>query len=317
LALFHSVGAFCNAGFSNFGDNLMAFKSDGLIVGTVSGLIVAGGLGFTVLAVLVAWAQRLLFRRSQRRVVRGYLSLAETAPGKTASWFIRMGRTWNLHARLALGTTALLLVGGTAWFFLAEYHGALGNLDLGDKLLNAWFQSVTARTAGFNTVDQASLGRASLTMVMVLMFVGANPGGTGGGVKTTTLATIWMGFQTLLTGGSRLVSAGRSIEAGTVVRAAAVVLLSFGLVLVGFLVLLLAQPDLGYLELLFESISAFGTVGLSMGITAKLGVLGKLVLSFLMFCGRVGPLTIAIAFSRAPRSRTAGLRFPEGRIMVG
>jgi trk system potassium uptake protein TrkH len=317
LALFHSVAAFCNAGFSNFGDNLMGFRGDGLILGTVSGLIVAGGLGFTALAVIGAWLLRLLSYRGQQRIVRGYMSTTVAPPGKTASWFIRMGRTWNLHTRLALLSTAVLLVGGTLWFFLAEYYGAFNSLSLGDKLLNAWFQSVTTRTAGFNSVDQAALGRASLAVTMVLMFIGGSPGGTAGGVKTTTIATIWMGFQTVLSGAPRMVAANRSVEPSTVIRAAAVVLLSSGLLLAGFLALLITQPHLGFVELLFESISAFGTVGLSMGITAKLGALGKVVLMFLMFCGRVGPLTIAIAFSRPPSGRTAGLRYPEGRIMVG
>jgi len=288
-AVFHSVSAFCNAGFGLFPDNLVSFQNDWLVNLTIIGLIVLGGIGFSVAHEIFS---RETFKRSPR-----------------ATW-----RQVSTHSRLALTATGFLIVFATAFFLVREYNNALAGLSPATKLLASLFQAVTPRTAGFNTVPMSSLHPATVLCWVLLMFIGASPGGTGGGIKTTTAAVLLLAVRSQFRGRSELEYAGRTIPKVTVFRATSVVTLSALALLLAFGTLLMteAQP---FGALLFEAASAFGTVGLSTGITPVLSVTGKLVLTLLMYVGRIGPLTFVLAMR--VRERTAPVAYPSARIMVG
>ncbi len=280
---FHAVSAFCNAGFSLFSDSLCGFAGDPVVLLTTATLITLGGLGFTVLALPLL-----------RFGGRGEVSL-------------------GIQARLVLISSAALVVGGTVWIAGAEWQGALAGMGAADKLLNALFQSVTTRTAGFNSVDIAALQGSTVLVVLALMFVGASPGSTGGGVKTTTMAVLLSSIPAIAQGRPRLVVFHRTIALETVYRCAAITAVSTLTVFGGGLALLATQP-LTFQSALFEAVSAFATVGLSQGATAQLDTLGKLVVVGLMLAGRVGPIGLAVLLGTSRQSRVS---HPEVRIMVG
>lgn len=283
-ALFHAVSAFCNAGFSTFTTSLVPFRDHAptnVIVGT---LIVLGGLGFPVLHSL---AERV------RRGGRGRLSL---------------------HARLALLTSGLLLLVGAAGFLLLERDGMLAGLPWPSRFLAAAFQSVTARTAGFNTVDTASLRPATLWILMLLMFIGGCPGSTAGGIKTTTAAAMGATLWGILRGRERVEVFGRTLPEDQVAKALAVVGVSAAAVAAATLGLLSLEGG-EPLGLTFEAVSAFGTVGLSTGLTPELSPWGRLCVIAAMFIGRTGPLTLAFALA-VGRARSR-VRFPDEKIMIG
>ncbi|MDX9980771.1 MAG: potassium transporter TrkG [Lentisphaeria bacterium] len=279
--IFHSISAFCNAGFALYPDSFVGFAHIPLFPLTLSLLITLGGLGFGVLYTL--------FR----------------LPG---------GRQVNSgpHVRLVLLTSAILTLGGTLFLLLAEHGHTLAGMSFRDALVNAWFQSVTARTAGFNTVDLAHYSPASNLVTLLLMFVGAAPGSTGGGIKVTTLAVLFLLVRSILHGG-QVQAFGRRIEDDTVMKSTALLCLS-GLAVVVAAVLLLLTQDGPASDLLFETVSAFGTVGLSTGATGRLDGFGKLVIVGLMFVGRVGALSLLMLMR--PRRRS-NVEFPTARVMVG
>lgn len=283
-SLFHSVSAFCNAGFSLQTDSLISLHDDPLALGAVMVLVVLGGLGFAVL--FAAW-QRLRGRRTARRL--------------------------PLHTRVVLIGTVALLVGGFVVLTVVEWNNALAGMSMGERLLNGLFLSVTPRTAGFNTVDMSALAPATTALVGVLMFIGASPGGTGGGVKVTTAIVLALAVRAMMRGRVAAELDGRRVPEEVVVRAAAMVVLSLVTVVAGS-ILLLATQDQPFEDLMFEAISAFGTVGLSRGATPLLDPLGKSLVMVLMYVGRVGPLTLALAFKprHAPRHRP-----PVEYVMVG
>lgn len=289
-AVFHSISAFCNAGFSLFTDSLESFVSDPVINLTFAFLIFFGGIGFTVLAALFSpWTWR-----------RG----------------IRAGiRRFPVHGRLVIATSGILVFAGTVVLLLTDWNGALGHLDVSQKLWGAFFQSVTARTAGFNTVDIARISRTAVLVYIVLMFIGASPGGTGGGIKTSTFALTVLSLKAILMRREAITVFRRTVPRDVVLRATAVTLLAAVVLGIGTLGLLWTQPHIGAKELVFEAASAFGTVGLSMGATLKLDVVGRLILVGMMFVGRVGPLTATLALSK--RARMAAVEYPECRILVG
>jgi trk system potassium uptake protein TrkH len=286
--LFHAVSAFNNAGFSLFPDNLMRYRADWVVNLVITTLVICGGLGFVVL----------------------------TEIGRT-----RRLRGLSPHTRLVLTLTAGLLVATTGCLWLIERQNprTLGPLGAGDALLAAWFQAVTPRTAGFNTLDIGALMPASLFLLIILMFIGAAPGGTAGGVKistfTITVAVIWA----MARGAAEPTLMRRRITPPQVARA-------FSICLIGFLALnvvaglLLAIEGRELLPTLFETTSAFGTVGLSMGespvsLAGHFSSAGKMLLAGMMFMGRIGPLTLAVAIARggyAPR-----VRHPEGKFLIG
>jgi trk system potassium uptake protein TrkH len=227
----------------------------------------------------------------------------------------------SLHSKGVLLMTAGLLLSGWIFFFITEYanRNTLGDpsLNLSDKLMAALFQSATTRTAGFNTIDQGSLNAASKFMSALLMFVGASPAGTGGGVKTSTVAVLLLVVITVIQGKEDITLFQRRLARGIGFRALAITLISFGLVLLITMALSLSERAIPFENLLFETISAFGTVGLSTGITPYLKPVSKVFIIITMFAGRVGPLTLATAFARRLRTGNAGYKYPEDRIIVG
>jgi trk/ktr system potassium uptake protein len=296
-AVFHSVSAFCNAGFSLLGDNLVRYRADVFVNLVITALIIVGGLGFLVNLEL---RDQIVARLAGRRPPR-----------------------LTLHARVVLAVTAILLVAGAAVFLLLEWHNLLSGLPLREKLLAAWFQSVTPRTAGFNTVDFGRASSDTLFFTIFLMFVGASPGSTGGGIKTTSLGLIFALFVARWRGRGRARLFRRTIPHAVMDRALALALLAWVLVSVAILVLVSSQghgrpfssDEPRVVALMFEAVSAFGTVGLSTGITPALNAAGKLVLVLLMFVGRVGPLTLVLAVG--PRGEKGRFRYAEENVMVG
>lgn len=281
--LFHAVSAFDNAGFDLFTNSLTAFRGDLLVNLVISALLIIGGLGFGVVA----------------EVSHGW------------RW-----RHFSLHTRMVLGTTALLIGLATAVILFLEWRNpaTLAGLPWQEKLLASYFQAVTPRTAGFSTLSIGQMREATLLFVIVLMFIGASPGSTGGGIKTTTFAALLAMVFCLVSGREETTVFGRRLETLVIYRAMAIAVISIGIV-AGATLVLLVSGDGTFGEALFESTSAFGTVGLSTGITGDLSAASKIALILTMYAGRVGPLTLAFALMQ--RAQRAKIRLPEEKIMVG
>ncbi|MEW6771104.1 MAG: TrkH family potassium uptake protein [Bacillota bacterium] len=280
--LFHAVSAFNNAGFDLFGDfrSLTGYLSDPVVNFGIALPVIIGGLGFSVVSELV----------------------------RHRKW-----RRFSLHAKLTLVTTAGLLLAGFVLFLILERTNTLGGLAWPTRVLASFFQAVTPRTAGFNTVDIGALNPATQLLLCLLMFVGASPGSTGGGIKTTTFILLGLTVWSLAAGREGTEVFGRRIPIAQVLRAIGIFMLGVGWVSAALLVLLIVEQK-DFLPLLFETVSAFGTVGLSMGITPDLSPLGRFVIILTMFVGRLGPLTVAFALAQR---RRAAFRHPEEQIMVG
>ena len=278
--LFTAVSAFCNAGFALHSTNLVPFQTSPLVLHTVATLIILGGLAPATCLILPDWLR---------------------------------GRAIPLAPRIALMTTAALLVTGTVAFLVFEWDNTLAGLSLVDKLHNAWFQSVTLRTAGFNSVDLATVLGPTYLLMHVWMFIGGSPGGTAGGVKTTTIAVLALTFWTNITGHAEVIVRNRRIPQATINRA--VTLVGAGVLIwaAAALALQITQP-LPARALLFETTSALGTVGLSLGITPSLDGIGKIIIMLTMFIGRVGPLTLFTLLSGdiAPSDP----RCPDARLTI-
>jgi len=290
-AVFHAISAFCNAGFSLYSDSLTGFgRHSGLLVVCMV-LIILGGLGHTV--------------------------ILEMARRSFGGWRRRPAGPvcWNLNSRVVLRTSAAFIVIGAA--MLAAFGGRPDGMGKGEWLLHATFQSVSARTAGFNTVPIVSLPLASLLVLMLLMFVGGSPGSCAGGIKTTS-AVVWAAMlRARLKGRQDVTMLGRRLSDDVLSRAMVVVGLAILWNTSGCLILALtetSQGDVALQHLVFEQVSAFGTVGLSTGITPQLSWMGKLWIILSMFVGRVGPLTAALAV--LPMA-SAKIRYPEERLMIG
>ncbi len=292
--LFHSVSAFCNAGFSFFSTSFMAYRGSVLLNGTIMILIVVGGIGFPVMYSL---ADRVRRWKDTRRV------------------------PYTLHLRIVVWTTGILILVGAALVFLLERSHTLEALPWHEKIFVSFFQSITARTAGFNTIDISMLGGATLFIIIILMFVGASPGSCGGGVKTTSLAVMAAILASKIRGKDSVSIFHRTIPEETVSRALSIFILAVVTVTAGLVVLLITQMGTVYpskehfLAYLFEAVSAFGTVGLSMGVTPTLTTAGKAVIIVLMLLGRVGLLTIAYVVTR--RERVTLFRYAEEKVMIG
>jgi trk system potassium uptake protein len=292
-AVFHSVSAFCNAGFGLFPRNLEGPAATAPILGTVALLIIIGGLGFTVAYNLLIWARSRWRHRiwRQRRPVR-----------------------LMVQTRVMLVGTAILLVGGTAGLAVLEWHGILDGLPPLSRVGHAFFQAVVCRTAGFNSLPIGAFGAPALFLMIILMFIGAGSGSTAGGVKITTLAVLWGELRAIAAGRNQIRLFDREIGLLTE-QQATLVLLSGGVfgALGSFALLITDGRDL--LASVFEVVSALGTVGLSTGITPTLTPAGKLVLIILMYVGRVGILTFAYGVVGPRRDRD--VRMPTGDLMVG
>lgn len=291
-AVFHAVSAFCNAGFALWPDSLTAWRGDPWVVLTVSALIVLGGLGFVTVYEIVQSGRRRL--------------------------------ALSLHSKLALTVSAALLVLGTVMIWLLEAFRGFAGMGTGEKVLAAFFQSVTTRSAGFNTVDLGLLSPGTLFLMILLMFVGGSPGSCAGGVKTTTLGVLLLAALTRLRGNVHVNAFGRTLGPGTVRNTLTVALGGTAGVLPALFALLLLQAPGGplehqrslFIDYLFETVSALGTTGLSTGITGDLTPASRLLVSLLMFCGRLGPL--ALASSLAPqRGALRDWQYPEEEVMVG
>jgi len=292
--LFHSVSGFCNAGFSLHADSLVMIRDHWGMNLIFMVLIILGGLGFIVLLDF-----RDFFRKDRSPV--GFLTF---------------------HSKVVLAAAAVLIVVGTGGFYLVERHNTLAGLPLNQQVLAALFQSVTARTAGFNTLSMGAMSNAGCFLMMFLMFIGAAPGSCGGGVKVTTFGIILAMFYARLRGFEEPRLFHRRLDKPTTGKALSIVLGAVALVGVVFMMLLISESGsvageerAAFLSLSFETISAFGTVGLSMGATPSLSTAGRLLIIALMFIGRLGPLTLAVALTgRRPRRP---FRLATGEIMVG
>ncbi len=286
--VFHGVSAFCNAGFSLFSANLSRYRGDLGVNLVVTTLIILGGLGFTVLSVVLG--ANPLRRRGR-------------APGHVTT-----------HTKLALVTTSFLILAGTLFIFFFEFDGALGPLGLKEKILASYFQSVTLRTAGLHTVDPASFQNVTLWLMVIWMFVGGCPSSTAGGIKATTAGILVLAVRSMLLGREDVEIFGRSVPKDVVYKSIAIVIISLMLITVCFSLLLVTQAG-SFAGLLFETVSAFANVGLSLGVTPTLGAAGKTIIIFLMYAGRIGPLTLALAVGE--QAARAPFHYPEARILVG
>lgn len=285
--VFHSISAFCNGGFDLMGvreeySSMTFYAGDPLVNLTLIFLILIGGIGFLV------WDDLLKNK-----------------------WHFRQ---YRLHTKLVLSMTVVLLFGGAFLFYLIERDGILAGEPAGRQILLSLFQSATTRTAGFNTANTAALKDSSKLLMVMLMFVGGNPGSTAGGIKTTTLAVLLIYLHSTLRRRKGAEVFGRRLEEDVVKRAAAILTLSLLLDLFGTLILT-AVEGLPLADILFEVCSALGTVGISVGITGSLSVVSKLILMFLMYCGRMGSLTFMLLFTE--NLRTAAAQRPTERIPVG
>jgi trk system potassium uptake protein TrkH len=289
--LFHSVMAFNNAGFSLFPTSLIAYRQDLTVNIMVTLLIIAGGIGFIVYRDILRFLKKETYRLT-------------------------------VHTWMVLSLTAALTVGGMLlfWAFEAGNPKTLGSMPFADQLMVSYFHSVSARTAGFNTIDLGAGSGATLYLLVLLMFIGASPGGTGGGIKTSTFGTMLVGVWAGITGRSDVTAFHRRIPQETVIRAFSVALLAFALT-TGIALILQVSDRQDFLRTLFEVASAFGTVGLSTGdggvlsFSALLTDFGKLMIVVTMFIGRIGPLTVSVALVRLEETRR--FRYPPERVLIG
>lgn len=283
FSIFHAVSAFNNAGFDLFGNSLESFTGDVYMNLVMMSLILLGGIGFTVVAEI--YRKRSLLRSS-------------------------------LHTRMVLRITILLLVVAFLGVFFLEAGNeeTFQQLSLKERFLASFFLSVTPRTAGFHTIPTGSLQIQTLFFIIILMFIGASPGSTGGGIKTTTFGTLLLAVWANIQGKQDVEIFSRRLSQEVVFKALSIAFLSFALIVV-VVILLTITEDFALLSILFETFSAFGTVGLSTGITSELSIFGRLLIIMTMFCGRIGPLTLAMAFG--DRRGRQLYRYPEEKIMVG
>ena len=299
LAVFHSVSAFCNAGFSLMPKNLEGLGAHWCVWSVIATLIIIGGLGFGTHVNLATAISPYLLPRFLRPQVE-----------------LPSDRRLNLSSKLILRTTIILLIGGSVGVWLIEWNsGLLGDSSL-TRILNAWFQSVTFRTAGFNAVDQAALHPGTKLLGIALMFIGGSPGSTAGGVKTVTTAILFLATWSLLRGRQHLEAGRRTIPDEQVKRCGTIMLVGLLVVFLTTMSLVLIEnkPAL-FLDHLFEATSAYGTVGLSSVNTATLHPASQAMLVLTMFLGRVGPLTLL--FALASRSTTSRFDYPQERVMLG
>lgn len=283
----HAVSAYCNAGFDILGadrNNMMMYVEDITVNLVITSLIIIGGLGFAV-------NEDIMKERNFKRL--------------------------SLHTKVVLTTTACLIAVGTVSLFIAEYSNpaTMGNLSLQGKVLASYFQSVTARTAGYCTVPIGELSHTSIFLLIVLMFIGTSPASTGGGIKTTTFAVIAMSLWSQIRGNMDVNLFYRRIAPQVIQKAFTLFIFCVAMVVTVLLILTSLNPNQSIAALLFEVVSAFSTTGLSMGITAELGDFSKAWIVFMMFLGRVGPVTFALAL--ALRSNKASVHYPEGKITIG
>ncbi len=287
-SIFHSISAFCNAGFSTFSNNLMDIKNNIPAILTIATLIILGGLGFIVLSESI--------EKPFLKMLRKIKFLRDKIPPQRV--------VFSLHSKLAISTTAILIIFGTLFFFILEFNNSLKVEPTLGKVAHAFFQAVTPRTAGFNTIDISKISITTTLFIMLLMWIGASPGSTGGGIKTTSFALIVLKIRSMIKGDERVEIFNKQISEESVSRAFASGLLSILLILTATFILTITEKTANLIDIYFETVSAFGTVGLSRGITPNLTIFGKLIIITMMFIGRVGPLVFSFAlFGKAEKKR--------------
>lgn len=280
--VFHAISAFNNAGFSLWPDNLMSYVGDPAVNLVITILFITGGIGFTVLFDIL----------KNRRF-----------------------KAFSLHTKLMLAGTFVLNIAATLIIFILEYSnpGTLGSLHLPDKLWASYFQAVTPRTAGFNSVDFGSMREGTIVFVLLLMFIGAGSASTASGIKLTTFLVILMSVITYLRGHKETVIFRRTIKYPIIIKALAVSVISLFIVFIGIFALTITEQA-PFIQVVFETFSAFGTVGLTMGLTPELTTAGKCIIIAIMFIGRIGPLTFVFSFAKTEKSN---IRYPDGEVFTG
>lgn len=283
FSIFHSISAFCNAGFDITGDSMVPFVGDFTINMTISALVILGGLGFSV-----------------------YIDISRNKKFKKL----------HLHSKLVLTITSFLLVIGMLVFILIEFNNplTLGSLSSSEKVISSFFQSVVPRTAGFNSVNIGVLHDTTVFFMIILMFIGGSPGSTAGGIKTTTFGTLMLTTIAIIRGDRDVVAYRKRINDDVINRSLAIVTVSIILIIIVSFILTVTEAAT-FLDVLFETTSAFATVGLTRGITPNLTYFGKIIIILTMYAGRVGPLTMAFAF--AQKNKPKKFRYSEGNILVG
>lgn len=283
--IFHSISAFCNAGFSLFSNSLENFRGNSVISLTISYLIILGGMGFAIINSFI-----MMIRKGVSR--------------------------FTLTSKLAIHISMILTFGGAVLFFLLEFSNSatLSPLPWSEKIISSVFQSVTLRTAGFNTIPLGNLRSATVFMACIWMLIGASPGSTGGGIKTTTLGVILFYVIGIIRGKEHVEIFNRRLDWDVMNKALALLVVSLSYIALVILFLLVLEP-FSMEKIVFEVVSAFGTVGLTMGITPYLSVTSKLVIIVTMFVGRLGPMTIALALGE--KKKKARVQYPKEDILIG
>ncbi|MCC5896750.1 MAG: ATPase [Phormidium sp. GEM2.Bin31] len=291
-SIFHSISAFNNAGFSLFENSLMGYVDVSQMTIIITLLIILGGIGYQVMMEVFFWLQG-FFNKSKKRF------------------------RFSLHVKVVTSTTMVLLLIGFLGFFASELYNpeTLLALSWGDKLQAAWFQSVTTRTAGFNSIDIGQMTTAGLFLTIALMFVGASPGSTGGGIKTTTFRVLMTCTKSVLQGRENVILYERRVPMDLIMKAVAVAVGSMMIVSLSTMVLAISEPSLQFINIFFETISAFATVGLSTGITSSFSTFGALVITLLMYSGRVGILISMAALLGDPKP--SALDYADEDLLVG
>lgn len=283
FSIWHSISAFCNAGFDLFGNSLINYSSNVTVILTASALIIVGGLGFTV------WSELYNYK--------GYKKL-------------------SLHSKVVILITAILVIGGAVLMFIFEFNNpnTLQNMNIIDKLTNSLFASVTPRTAGFNSIPTDGMSMAGRFLTIILMFIGGSPGSTAGGIKTATIGIVILTIISIIRGREDTEVFGKRLSKDAVYKAIAVFIL--GLTVVMGVTMILSITETTSLEyILYEAASAIGTAGLTLGLTPNLSVIGKVIIMITMYLGRVGAMTVVLALANRKRKNT--YRFPEDKILIG
>ncbi len=290
-SVFHAVSAFCNAGFSTFSDNLISYQNNSVVILTISLTIVLGGIGFIVLTELT----NIRFSRKKK-----------------------LFKQFSLHTKIVLFTTGILILGGSAFFAILEWTHIMKDMPLQTKILTSLMQSITCRTAGFNSIDIGLLRESTLGIMMTLMFIGGSPGSIAGGIKTTTFAVVTGLLISKLRGRNQIVFWNRAINEESVNKSMTLFVLAFVFIYTATITLLSFHSfdtNNSFLQVVFEVISAFGTVGLSTGITSRFTADGKILLAIVMFIGRVGPFALITAITE--KIKTADYEVADENIMIG
>ncbi|WP_125152746.1 TrkH family potassium uptake protein [Clostridium rectalis] len=285
-SIFHSISAFCNAGFDLMGNfqSVTQYADNSVIILTISALIIIGGLGFYV------WQEVYNFKGIKKL---------------------------SLHSKLVLSVTAFLIIGGSILMFIFEYNNVatIKNMSFKGKVLSSVFASVSPRTAGFNSISTSDMTTAGRFLTTILMFIGGSPGSTAGGIKTTTIGLLFMTILSIIRGREDTEIYKRRICKDTIYKSLAITIIGLGLVVIVTMILSITEVGASLEYLLYEATSAFATVGLTLGLTTKLTTIGKIIIAFTMYAGRVGPLTLALALSRKKTSNT--IKYPEDKVLVG